>query len=157
MAQGMDDTLHQMCLYGSGFRRTIFDGYEKKGRSDWIPIEDFVVAYGQRSQDPSMSDVPRYSMVHYMSLADIEAYGDEGIFVNTKDIRKTPNNTERSEFAERARKIDGVFPNDEDEDAPRKVIEQHCRIKLPNEPGRHPAFDGKTHYVVVTVDSGSER
>ena len=158
MAQGLDDTLHQMCLYGSAFRRTYWDAYERKVRSDWIPIEDFVVAHGQRSQDPSMSDVPRYTMVHHVTLADIEAYGAEGIFINTDKVTAASRGGDEggSDFRDMARKIDGVSVSDDDEDADRQLLEQHCRLRLPKAPGRHPAFDGKTHYVVIHIDAPSQ-
>lgn len=151
MAQGLDDTLHQTTLYGSGFRRTYWDAYTKKVRSDWIPIEDFVVAAYMRSQDPSMSDVPRYTWVQRMALADIEAYGEDGIFVNADQVRGKPNSDDESDFTVAARRIDGVQPDEDDDAKPRQVLEQHCRWKLPAD-GRHPSFDGKEHYVYIVVD-----
>lgn len=158
MGQGLDDTIHQMSLYGSAFRRTYWDAYEKKVRSDWIPIEDFVVAATQRSQDPSMSDVPRYTMVHHLTQYDIEDYGREGIFVNTDKVKAHSRGDEmQSDFKEMSRKIDGVTPDDDDEDAPRQVLEQHCKWRLPNKPHLHPAFDGKAHHVIVTIDAASSQ
>lgn len=158
MAQGLDDTLHQMCLYGSSFRRTYWDAYEVKVRSDWLPMENVVVAYAQRSQDPSMSDVPRYTIVHDMTLGDIEKYSDDGIYINAAEV-KAHRSSEVSggEFREQSDRVDGVSPDTDDEDMPRQVLEQHCRWKLPNQPAKHPAFDGKEHYVVVTVDATSEK
>src|SRR6185295_13297494 len=72
MGQGLDDTIHQVCIYGSAFRRTYWNAYEGRVCSDWIAIEDFVVAHSQRSQDPSMRDVPRYTMVQHLTYYDIE-------------------------------------------------------------------------------------
>lgn len=159
MAQGLDDTLHQTCLYGSGFRRTYWDAYWKKVRSDWVPIDDFCVNYKQRSQDPSMSDVPRYTFRHWMSRAELLDYGTDGIFVNTGEIDAVAgDDSDRSEFQDAANRIDGQSPDaeaDADDDTPRPVLEQHCRWKLPNSPGKHPAFNGKSRYVVVLVDCWS--
>jgi hypothetical protein len=154
MAQGLDDTLHQTTLYGSGFRRVCWDAYARKVRADAIPVEDFVVAAYFRSQDPSMSDVPRYTWVQRLALADIEAQGEEGIYVNAGKVRGRAGSEDRSEFAETARKIDGVDPDEDDEDAPRQILEQHCRWKLPAD-DRHPAFDGKDHYLYIVVDRES--
>ncbi len=159
MAQGLDDTLHQMTLYGSAFRRTYWDPFERKVRSDWIPIEDFVVAYSTRSQDPSMSDVDRYTMVHRMSRYDIEARGLDGIFVSFEDALKAKADSEsehKTEFLTTAERIDGVEPGDEEGDTKRKVLEQHCKWRLPKDPERHPSFDGREHYVIVTVDLASQ-
>jgi hypothetical protein len=155
MAQGLDDTLHQMTLYGSAFRRTYWDAYERKVRSDWIPIEDFVVAASTRSQDPSMSDVPRYTMVHHMSRYDIEERGLDGIFVNTELVKGQPEGT-NSQFKDTADKLDGQTMDADDEDMPRKVLEQHCKWRLPNRPKEHPAFDGREHHVIITVDKESQ-
>jgi hypothetical protein len=158
MAQGLDDTLHQTCLYGSGFRRTYWDAYFRKVRSDWVPMEDFVVSYKQRSQDPSMSDVPRYTFRHWMTRSELLEYGADGIFINTKEIpAATDGDPQRSEFQEAANKIDGHGDSDElpDDDTPRPVLEQHCRWKLPNQQGKHPAFNGKSRYVVILIDAWS--
>lgn len=154
--QSMDDTLHQVCLNGSAFRRTYWDAYARKVRSDWISVEDFVVAHSQRSQDPSMLDVPRYTIVLHLCKDDIDAHGDAGLYANADKVRGI-GDTNASEYAEVLRKVDGVSPAEDDEDSPRQVLEQHCRWKLPNDPTRHPAFDGKSHAVVVTVDAWSEQ
>lgn len=157
MSQGLDDTLHQMTLYGSSFRRTYWDGYTRRVASDWIPIDDFVAPYSVRSQDPSMSDVSRYTMVHHMTMHDLRSFADEGVFINVDEVKGSARSEGRSEFAEAAAKIDGVSPDDDDEDASRKVLEQHCVLKLPNSPGVHPAFDGKSHYVVITIEPTAEK
>jgi hypothetical protein len=156
MSQGLHDTIHQMVAYGSSFRRTYWEAYYRKIRSDWVPIEDFVVAYKCRSQDPSMSDVPRYTMVHHMTTYDLKAYGADGVYVNT-DKAKGLGDDDDSEFKQLADRIDGQTPDEDDEDMPRPVLEQHCRWQLPDAPTRHPAFDGGDHYVVITVDAWSRQ
>lgn len=158
MAQGMDDTIHQMASYGSSFRRTYWGAYERKVRTDWIPMEDFVVAAKVRSQDPSMSDVARYTMVHHMTKFTIDAYGRDGIFINAALV-KGKGDDDASDFKQATDRIDRNQP-DEDEDADdmdRQVLEQHCRWRLPNSPAKHPAFDGKEHYVVITFDAWSQQ
>lgn len=158
MGQGMDDTIHQMASYGSSFRRVYWSAYERKVRADWIPMEDFVVAAKVRSQDPSMSDVARYTMVHHMTKFTIDAYGRDGIFINT-DLVKGAGEDDASDFKQASDRIDGNQPDvDEDaDDLDRQVLEQHCRWRLPNSPAKHPAFDGKEHYVVITFDAWSQQ
>jgi len=158
MAQGMDATLHQMCLYGSTFRRTYWDSYEGKVRSDWVPMEDFVVAYSAPAQDPSMSDVDRYTMLHRMSSYDLDARAEDGLFVNVEAALKvkTDYDGNRSEFKETADRIDGVTEDDEDDGNIRKVLEQHCKWRLPKQ-ADNPAFDGREHYVMITVDAASRQ
>lgn len=160
MSQGLDDTLHQMCLAGSAFRRTYWDAYYRKVRSDWVPLDDFVVNYKLRSTDPSMSNVRRYTMRHWMTAAEILAHGEDGIFVNAEAAAKVTADTgETSNYKDALdKKTDGQDTEEEggpDEDIPRPVIEQHCTWKLPNSPAKHPAFDGKYHFVVVTMDCSS--
>lgn len=161
MAQGLDDTLHQLCLYGSAFRRTYWDASEGRVRSDWIPIEDFVVAHWRRSQDPSMRDVPRYTLVHHMTIYDLEDHADKGIFVNVEKVKASIHEMERgesSDLEEVVKKVDGSeeAAGGSDEDRPRKVLELHCKWRLPKRPG-HPAFDGRVHPVVITIDGPSEQ
>jgi len=151
----LHDTIHQMANYGSSFRRVYWNAYERKIRADWIPMEDFVVYAKVRSQDPSMADVPRYTMVHHMSKYDIEAYERDGIFINADKVKGTAEDHDASDFKKTSDKIDGYDIDEQDEDYPRQVLEQHCRWKLPKQPTRHPAFDGKEHYVVITLDRGS--
>jgi hypothetical protein len=160
MEQGMDDTMHQVCCYGSAFRRTYWNGYESRVCSDWIPIEDFVVAHTQRSQDPSMRDVPRYTMVQHLTYWDLENYRDQGIYefdpVNVK--AEDPKKTDGSEFAQQIEKIAGSQPSQETttEDKPRMVLEQHRIWRMPKN-GKHVAFDGRPHAVIVTVDEASQQ
>lgn len=156
MSQGLHDTIHQMAAYGSAFRRVYWDEYQRKVRCDWVPMDDFVVAYKCRSQDPSMSDVPRYTMVHHMTSYDLNNYGDAGVYINA-DKAKGLGDSDASEFKQTADKIDGQTVDEDDEEMPRPVLEQHCRWKLPNKPGKHPAFDGKEHYVVITIDAWSRQ
>lgn len=160
MAQGLDDTLHQMCLYGSAFRRTYWDAFSCAVRSDWVPLDDFVVNYKQRSQDPSMSDVGRYTFRHWMTRAELADYGDSGTFVNTELVTAATGENDTSDFKATSDKIDGQSTDDEgdsDEDVPRPVLEQHCRWKLPNSPQKHPAFNGKARYVVILIDAWSSQ
>ncbi len=161
MAQGLDDTLHQMTLYGSSFRRTYWDASEGRVRSDWIPIEDFVVAYSERSQDPSMSNVECYTLLNRLNTYFLEAQEASGYFVNVAEARKVKcdDDGNRGDFQSQADKIDGVSKDstDDDEFGIRKVLEQHCKYRLPNQPDKHPAFDGKEHYVMVTVDRASSQ
>jgi|GEM_PF-4269648 len=161
MGTGLDDTLAQLCIFGSAFRRTYWNSYEQRVCSDWIPIEDFVVAHGHRSQDPSMRDVPRYTLVQHMTVWDLMMYGAEGIFENVVGLRAEDSNEDgetASELKTTLEKVDGRTGGESgDDDATRMVLEQHCVWRMPNRPGKHPAFDGKPHYVIVTLDEPSKR
>lgn len=156
MAQGLDDSLHAMTLYGSAFRRTYWDAALTRIDSGPVALEDFVVAYRYRSVDPSMADVPRYTMIHHLTVDEI---ADMGSLVTGADAVKAHAGEEdhESAFRDQAQKIDGVThdPTEDDEDRKRPVLEQHFRWKTPNNSGKHPAFDGKPHYVYALVDAWS--
>lgn len=157
MGTSLADTIQQKCAYGSAFRRTNWDPYMRKVRSDRVSIDDFVVPFAHRSSDPSMADVPHYTLQLHLGYDEIQDFGDEGLFVNADKIkRENQGDNSASAFVEMTRKIDGVSPGELGDDSPRQVLEHHCRMKLPNDPGRHPAFDGKRHYVYVVVDAATE-
>lgn len=159
MSQGMDDTLHQTCGYGSGFRKTYWNGYEGRVCSDWIPIEDFVVAHGQRSQDPSMRDVPRYTHVQRPTYFKMEGYSIKGIYANFDKVKLTePDQKAGTEFSKQLEKIDGQSAATGDttvESQERFVLEQYFEWRTPDAPKAHASFDGKPHAVVATVDEQS--
>ena len=158
MSQGLSSTLHGKCLYGSAFRRTSWDAYEGKVRSDSVPIDDFVVAYSFRSKDPSLSDVPRYTMRQHMSEYEIRQHAARGLYVQTELLKRDDSgDTEKTEFREMADKIDGLSSEDdiEDDNKIRQILEQHCTWRLPNQPKTHPAFDGQEHHVYIVVDAFS--
>ncbi|MFZ9202317.1 MAG: hypothetical protein ACO23N_07820, partial [Opitutales bacterium] len=155
MSQGLDDTLHQACIYGSAFRRTYWNEYEERVASDWIPIADFVVMDSQRSQDPSMRDVPRYTLVQRLNRFDLEEWADKGIYVNVNKIQwGNPEQKERSAFEDKVKTVDGTVPADEGtpDDKPRMVLEQHRKWRMPLRQDAGELFDGKAHAVLITVD-----
>jgi hypothetical protein len=159
-ATGMDETLLQAVVNGSAFRRTYWNQYEGKVCSDFIPIADFVVAYSQKSVDPSMRDVPRYTMVQHLTIFDLEDYGAQGIYENVQGLKADDGEeTTRDDggLKETLAKEDGVEPTHEGsaEDKPRMVLEQHRKWRLPNQPNLHPSFDGRAHAVIITVDEKS--
>lgn len=159
MSQGMDNTLHQVCCYGSAFRRTYWNSYEQRVCSDWIPIEDFVVPYARKSQDPSMRDVPRYTLVQHPTYFDLLAYGEEGVYENIDKIRPSDEAPKQdTSFRSQIDKIEGADPSGEttQEDKERIVLEQYRKWRMPRNK-KHAAFDGKVHAVIITIDAASEQ
>jgi hypothetical protein len=155
MSQGISSVLHGKCLYGSAFRRTNWDPYEMRVVSDTIPIDDFVVRNSRPSKDPSLTDIYRYTEVQYLSGYEIRQNGERGLYVQT-DMLKEGAKVDRTEFREMADRIDGASQDDDEQDddySVRQMLFQHCTWKLPNQPEKHPALDGKEHYVHVLVDA----
>lgn len=159
MGTGLDDTMAQVVIYGSAFRRTYWNGYEGRVASDYIPMEDFVVAHSVRSQDPSMRDVARYTMVQHLTIFDLEMYAHQGVFENVNGLRAEDVDLKTSDLQATVDKIDGVSAATEatDEDKPRQVLEQHRLWRLPDRKGKNPAFDGRPHPVMITIDETSKR
>lgn len=162
-APGMDTTLMQMCLDGSAFRRTYWNSYEGQVCSDDIPIEDFVVAYNRKCTNPSLRGVPRYTLVQRLTIFDLEDYAAQGLYENVDQIKAGDGGGDRKKdtegLSETIKKEDGVTPADEssDDDKERMVLEQYRRWPMPNKPKLHPAFDGRAHYVIVTIDEQSRK
>jgi hypothetical protein len=161
-ATGMDVTLLQMCKAGSAFRRTYWNEYAGKVCSDSIPMADFVVAYWQKCDDPSLRGVPRYTLVQHLTYFDLEDYAADGIYENVDKIEPDDADEQQRDDAglrETVKKEDGVSPASETtaDDKPRMVLDQHRRWRMPNKPGVHPSFDGRSHFVIVTIDEKSRQ
>lgn len=161
MGVGLDDTMSQVVGYGSAFRRTYWNSYDGRVCSDYIPIQDFVVAHSVRSQDPSMRDVARYTLVQHFTIYDLESYGAQGVFANVKGIKSAEVNDadEDRSLQSTVDKLDGVTEPTEasDEDKDRQVLEMHRVWRMPNRKGKSPLFDGKPHPVMITIDVASKR
>lgn len=155
-----DDTLWQLCIFGSTFRHSYWDETEGRVCPEWISVEDMVVPYACRITDPTMRGVPRYTRVRHMTLPDIEERVDSGEY-DAKAAEKVKPATAQadkdSEFKDAVDSVDGISPRSsrfmDDED--RQVLEQHCKLRLPKDPTRHESFDGKYHPLIVTVDADS--
>lgn len=159
---GLFESFHQCTLNGSAIRRVFRDAATKRIKVDWIGVDDFVVNFTARSADPSLRDVRRYSLVLWLSLAEIQEDGDDGIFVNTETLTADASDQkETSEFKQTILDISGMEPSTETtaEDLPRMVIEQHrwWRFKQKGSKTRGYPFDGRVHPVVVTVDEKSKK
>src|SRR6185369_8612060 len=161
MGPGLDDTMYQTAGFGSAFRRTYWDAHEGRIRSDYIPIQDFVVAHSVRSQDPSMRDVPRYTMVQHLTIFDLEAYAADGVYVNVKGIRASDREAVASDdqVKQVVERVDGVSgtEDDSDEDRQRQILEMHRVWRMPDRKGKNPLFDGKAHPVMITLDASTKR
>jgi hypothetical protein len=160
-ATGMDVTLLQMCKAGSAFRRTYWNSNEEKVRSDSIPMADFVVAYWTKCDDPSLRGVPRYTLVDRPTIFDLEDEAATGYYINVDKIKVGDGDARASDdsLRETVRKEDGVHPAEEssDDDKERMVLHQYRRWRMPKKPGVHPSFDGRAHYVIITIDAKSRK
>lgn len=160
---GLRMTVFQAVLQGSAFRRCYWDEQESRVRSDWIPLDDFVVNYEQASNDPSMRDVRRYSLCQWMTIFDIEDAARDGIYDEQNAEKVKPSTQEARKEGERLRdivdKAEGTSPSTDEsaDDQIRLVIEQHRTWRFPKDPERGYPFDGRGHPAVITVDDISKQ
>jgi hypothetical protein len=156
--KGTEDLAHDIVAYGIGVRRTYYSPADRAIRCDFVPHEDFVVAYEFRSQDPSLSDVPRYTYVQRLTFSELERAAADGYY----DISGVDEHDEEEEDVsinrQETRKIDGINPSRDEKNPKRPILEQHFSMRLPAKKGKkgHPSMDGEYHYVVATVDAWSD-
>ncbi len=155
-----DVLIQQWYLYGSAFSYMYWDPVKDRPCHEACRTEDIVISYTERSTDPSMSDVARITRVlrkyrhelfqladsgYYSSIDSIYEENDgkttEKVGVGNDDKTDNPiqQTIDRQSGADK--------PEEDDPDAPRKLIEQHCWRKLPGDDREKP--------VIVTVDLGS--
>lgn len=159
-----DSTIWQLVLFGSTFRHSYWDYVENRLRADWVSMEDMVVPYRCRIADPEMRDVPHYTYVRHLSLFELQDRAEVGEFdqktVDTLKPGDGGKTDKASEFKEAVAESQGMTeprPSNYLEDEERDVYEQHRWLRLPNDPTRHPSFDGKPHPVKIAIDEASEK
>src|SRR5579872_4771024 len=157
-----DATLWQLIIFGSTFRRSYWD--DKQGRicPEWIGIDDMVVPYTCKVVDPNMRGVPHYTLKLRRTVFDIEDEIDAGRYTEKAREKIKAANTvkkDKSEFKEAVDRVDGTqdpAPGTQTDDEERTVLEHfRAQLRLPNDPGRHPSFDGKAHPVIITIDEST--
>lgn len=155
-----DELLFQMCIYGSAFMYYGWSDLDNCITLECIPAEDMVVPYQAKSKAPNMKGVPRYTRVRWMSYFDMIEKGADGYFLNTEEITPSETKDTGNESRDTADLVAGVekAENSTVEDQDRQLLEMHIRwLKLPNEPTKHPALDGKPHAVIATVDAETQK
>lgn len=157
-----DATLWQVIIFGSCFRYNYWDVTENKLCTDWIGIDDLVVNYHCTVQDPLMRGRSmRFTRVRWMSLFEVQdrAFSGEYSEKQVSQIDPEEPDEDKSEFRQLVDSVDGKSKPSRDfhEDEDRQVLEQHRWLRMPDAPKKHPAFDGKPHPVIVTVDEMSRK
>jgi hypothetical protein len=127
---------------------------------------DIILPYGAQSVDPNMADVQRITQRMHLYRHELEAEQDAGYYIGVEEIFEDENgepvvpsekltrsagNTPiadslRGPMAETMDKVQGQTKpsTDDDDEAPREILEQHRWLKLPGENRERP--------VIVTVD-----
>lgn len=153
---GWDDSLWQLVLLGSMFRRVVWGATEGRILADSISLDDFVVPYRCKVLDPNMLGVPSYTWVQYYDPEEIKERIADKYYLNADGLDLSPEvDRKRSDFRMAADSLAGVEP-EPGEDGDVQVFEHCCKMQLPKRGGA-PVMDGSFHYVTVTIDERSKR
>lgn len=153
-----DANIMQWGLYGSSFTYTYWSASRNRPCHEACATEDIILPYKRKSTDPSLADVPRITRILRLQRHELEAEAETGYYDATaveelfekmdagqaggnqgEDSQKTGSIQEVTD------KASGVErPEENDDDAPRVLLEQHRWLKLPDEKKERP--------VIVTID-----
>lgn len=145
---GLDRTLHQSTLFGSSFRRVIWDETQDRCVSEWIGIFDFVAPHKVIDTDPAMRQLPFYSVMERMSLRRIQSHTT---WVDTGELKPAkldePDGPTPGDKADRTNDDASV-----NLDSPRLLIEHYFKWTTPNKPKKDDSLDGNEHPFYAVVD-----
>lgn len=149
-----DVCIMQWLLYGSAFTFVDWDPIKNRPRHRVLRTEDVVLPYKRSSTDPSLSDLPRWSIVDRYYKHELKKIEKTGFFANVDqiydpknpDVQPSTGNTSRSEsMQDTIDKAHGLEkPKADDSDAPRVMIQHFCYYQLPDDEDERP--------LLVTVD-----
>ena len=138
--EGMSYSLMNYPLVGTTIRKTYYDELQKTNVSDFINLENICVNYWTRY----IESAPRITQVLYMQQDEINNRKLDGIFLDI-DLINTSSVIDEGYIKESFNEINGLAQPEADETTPRKILEQHTKIKIKKN-------DKKTTPVVVFVD-----
>ncbi len=151
-----DVVIQQMLLYGSGFTRVYYDRQLKRPCHEVCATDDIILPYTWKrgKNDPSMSQFPRITYLLRYYRHELEEMQEDGYYENVdklfkaveqgggvtqEDVSNTPQ-----KLREVTDRDTGLEKPSDDPDAPRVVLYQCRRLKLPG--------DKRTRPVVCEVD-----
>jgi hypothetical protein len=153
-----DACIMQWLLYGSAFTYTYWSPSKNRPCHEVCMTEDIILPYKRKSTDPSLADLPRITRILRPQRHELEADAETGYFLKAnvdKLFEKMEagqaggnqgmEDQKSSSVQEVTDKASGVEkPDDQDDDSPRVLLEQHRWLKLPEEEKSRP--------VIVVID-----
>lgn len=128
--EGMDNSLLQLPIEGSVFRKTGYDPVKKRNISEYISAQNLVVPYTTKV---TIEDAPRKTHVIYLSEYEMSFRAVHGIFdkENTAlaikgTVRSTPGIVDKVSQDVQGVQQSNVVTNDDKEIGTIKILEQHC-------------------------------
>ncbi len=153
-----DALIMQWLLYGSAFSYVYWGSIKNRPCHEVCATEDIILPYKRKSTDPSLADMPRITRILRLQRHELEQEADTGYYdkaavsklLEKMDAGKAGGNQgedsqKSSSVQEVTDRASGVEkPEEQDDDAPCVLLEQHRWLKLPNEERSRP--------VIVTID-----
>lgn len=157
------DMCWQYVMNGSVVVRTVWDSLQGRLVVETVPIENFVAPYNEKCLDPYMRKLSRYTYIDHFTLYELHAYAAGGVLKNVEKLKLSEANVNLEQSilrgtVDQSAGQENNLSEGSPEDIPRKILEQHRKIKLPKKTKKAPyVFDGKVHPVAITIDSESEQ
>lgn len=144
--EGWDNSMAQLPINGSCFRKTYYDSYLKKNVSINCTVDEVIVPYStKQTMKPS-----RFTHIIPMSLNDIRLRQKAGIFIGTDDFGVgSESMKDLVSIGKEVQKMEGVQNTPKKKSMPRILLEQHREWDLDG--------DGIQEPYVITVDKETEK
>jgi len=141
----MEQMLFKLPLAGSAFKKIYFDPITQLPSSEFVPAEDFVVAYGASN----LRKCPRYTHVIRRTIDEIIELQVAG-FYSGVDLPEPDR--EISDIEAKYNEIAGEEDTLDSHDERHTLLEMHVTMELPES---YPDADGFACPYVVTIDKSS--
>lgn len=140
----MEQMLFKLPLAGSAFKKVYFDPLTQLPSADFVPAEDFVVAYGESN----LRKCPRYTHVMRRTAQEIVNLQQVG-FYSGVDLQEPER--EISDIEEKYNEMTGTSVS-YDDDPPHTLLEMHVTMELPES---YYGSDGIACPYIITIDKSS--
>jgi len=140
----MEQLLFRLPIAGSAFKKVYYDPLRERPVAMFVPVEDFVVAYGASD----LQTCSRYSHVMKKDANEILKLQLSGFY---RDVELPAPTTDISDIQEKYNDIDGEEATIDDDDR-HTLLEMHVDMNMPEE---FDDPDGVARPYVITIDKSS--
>lgn len=146
-----DVNMTRTLLVGSAFTYVYYDAVKRRPCLHALPTTDVVMAYTQKTEDLSLLDVPRYTIIWRKHARELRAEEKKGVYFGVEAALKAGDDMdidEKDAVRMAGDEAAGRKEWTDDPQRPRVILEQHTWCKLPGGDTERP--------VIVTVDRASQ-
>jgi len=140
----LEQLLFRLPIAGSAFKKVYFDPLRERPVAMFVPVEDFVVAYGAAD----LPTCPRYTHIMKKTPNEILKLQLSGFY---RDVDLPAPTTDISDIQEKYDDLDGEEAGIDDDDR-HTLLEMHVDLNMPEE---FDDPDGIARPHVVTIDKSS--